>query len=329
MPLFGPPDIPKLQRTRNVKGLIRALRHRDTAIREDAADALGDLKDGRAVMPLIAALNDAGDFVREAAVEALGEMIDYRAVEPLISALKDRKKNVRRAAVEVLGRSPYGEDQAAVPLSEALSDRSKDVRLAAGIALGLEDAPTAECQGTAEDHLLLSHIILDLETARGPDEVGGWVAERMGLAVAVTWDQENRFREWYEEDVEALVGELSGFDRVVGFNVLDFDYGVLAAYHPKVSKLLKGKTVDILADVHRALGFRVKLDELAQATLGRGKTGTGEQALQWWRQGRRDLVIKYCQEDVRLTKDIYEYGLKRGEIYYPSYGSKRPVRVNW
>ena len=329
MPLFGPPDIPKLQRKRNVRGLIRALRHRDAAIREDAADALGQLKHGRAVMPLIAALNDADDMVREAAVEALGEMIDHRAVEPLISALRDRKKNVRRAAVEVLGRSPYWEDQALVPLSEALSDRSKDVRLAAEIALELKDAPTAECKGPAEKHFLANHITLDLETARGPDEVGGWVAERMGLAVAVTWDQENGFREWYEEDVEALVGKLSGFGHIVGFNLLDFDYRVLAAYQPAVSELLRGKTVDILADVHRALGFRISLDDLARETLGRGKTGTGGQALQWWKQGQRDLVVQYCRSDVELTRDLYTHGVTHGVIYYPSYGSKRAVKVNW
>jgi DEAD/DEAH box helicase domain-containing protein len=175
------------------------------------------------------------------------------------------------------------------------------------------------------------HIVIDIETVRGPDEVmGGWAnPEGFGVAVAVTWDQENGFQEWYEKDVEALVGELSSFGRIVGFNVLDFDFRVLAAYQPAVSKLLRGKTVDILADVHRALGFRVKLDELARETLGRGKTGTGEQALRWWREEKRDLVVKYCQADVALTRDIYEYGLKRGEIYYPSYGSKRPVTVNW
>ncbi len=52
------------------------------------------------------------------------------------------------------------------------------------------------------------YVVVDLETQRGPDEVGGWVAERMGLAVAVTWDQQNAFREWFEEDVQALVEEL-------------------------------------------------------------------------------------------------------------------------
>ena len=187
----------------------------------------------------------------------------------------------------------------------------------------LSDRATDEGRETA------GYVVVDLETKRGPDEVGGWVAERMGLAVAVTWDQQNAFREWFEEDVQDLVEELSGFERVVGFNILDFDYRVLAAYHPAVSKILRGTTVDILAHVHRALGFRIKLDELARATLGRGKTGTGDQSLQWWRQGRRDLVVKYCRADVELTRDLYMHSVTHGVIYFPSYGSKRAVKVNW
>jgi len=188
-------------------------------------------------------------------------------------------------------------------------------------------------------------VVLDLETKRLAREVGGWVPERMGLAVAVTWDEENGFREWFEKDTEALVLELSDFKRVVGFNVLRFDYRVLATYHPNVSQLLTAKTVDILADVYEALGFRISLDNMARATLGRVKTGTGDQAVtgtgdqavRWWRQGKRDLVIDYCREDAELTRDIYAYGLSHGVIYYPHYWprllpilqSTRWVPVNW
>lgn len=173
-------------------------------------------------------------------------------------------------------------------------------------------------------------IVVDLETLRGPDEAGGWEhPERFGLAVAVTWDRGQGFREWFEGDAGALTEELSSFGRVVGFNVLRFDYGVLAAYVPNVRALLSGKTVDILADVYRALGFRVSLDELARATLGRGKTATGEQALRWWREGKRDLVIEYCRGDVALTRDLYLHGVAHGVIYYPSYGETRELRVSW
>ncbi|MGB6836252.1 MAG: ribonuclease H-like domain-containing protein [Dehalococcoidia bacterium] len=173
-------------------------------------------------------------------------------------------------------------------------------------------------------------IVVDLETLRGPDEAGGWEhPERFGLAVAVTWDPGQGFREWFEGDAGALTEELSSFGRVVGFNALRFDYGVLAAYVPNVRALLAGKTVDILADVYQALGFRVSLDDLARATLGRGKTATGDQAIRWWREGKRDLVISYCRSDVALTRDLYLHGVAHGVIYYPSYGETRELRVSW
>lgn len=180
------------------------------------------------------------------------------------------------------------------------------------------------------NHALSDGIVVDLETLRGPDEAGGWEhPERFGLAVGVTWDAGRGFREWFEGEAAALTEELSRFGRVVGFNVLRFDYGVLSAYVPNVRALLSGKTVDILADVYRALGFRVSLDDLARATLGRGKTGTGGQALRWWREGKRELVIEYCRSDVALTRDLYLHGVANGAIRYPRYEGTREVRVGW
>jgi len=189
--------------------------------------------------------------------------------------------------------------------------------------------PAPRKEAVSNQQEAAQYIVLDLETERLAEEVGGWVPERFGLAVAVTWDQRNGFREWYKEDVEALAREMSAFDLVVGFNVIRFDYGVLAAYCHGVRELLRHKTIDILADVYDALGFRVSLENLAGATLGRGKTGTGIEAVEWWREGKRDLVIKYCRADVELTRDLYLHGVNHGVIYYPSYGRKRQMKVDW
>jgi hypothetical protein len=76
MPLFGPPNIEKLKERRDVKGLIKALRHNDVFLRKDAALALGEIGDTRAVEPLIAALSDNKPDVRSRAAQALGEMAD-------------------------------------------------------------------------------------------------------------------------------------------------------------------------------------------------------------------------------------------------------------
>jgi len=106
MPLFGPPNVEKLKAKGNVKGLIKALRYekgwKAKHVQQDAAEALGEIGDARAVEPLIATLNHWGDDVRQAAAGALVE-IGTPAVESLIAALKDRASGVREGTAGVLG----------------------------------------------------------------------------------------------------------------------------------------------------------------------------------------------------------------------------------
>ena len=150
-----------------------------------------------------------------------------------------------------------------------------------------------------------------------------------GLSVAATWDVEHGFRDWFEYDAIALVKEMAQFDRVIGFNLLSFDYEVLSDYIPDVHKLLDDKTFDILADLTVSLGHRVSLEDISLATLGRKKVGTGYDAVRWFREGEIEKVARHCQRDVELTRDIYEYGRERGFIYYPSKGELAKVKVDW
>lgn len=179
------------------------------------------------------------------------------------------------------------------------------------------------------DSILAGAVVLDLETRRSFDEVGGRFPGELGLSVGVTWDEENGFREWWESDVAGLITHLSGFPRIVGFNLLRFDYEVLAAYEAHRIESLAAKTVDILDEIHRTLGFRVSLDNVAAATLGRGKTGSGLQAIALWRAGHYQQLVEYCRADVALTRDIYHHGLTHGCINYPTRSQDRPMQVSW
>jgi DEAD/DEAH box helicase domain-containing protein len=53
--------------------------------------------------------------------------------------------------------------------------------------------------------------------------------------------------------------------------------------------------------------------------LGKGKSGTGLQAILYWRNGRLEELKKYCLDDVRVTKQVYEYGVKNKKILYSDY----------
>jgi len=128
------PNVERLREKKNVKGLIKALRHKDWHVREEAAWALGGIGDARAVEPLIQALMDDSDVLRRIAAWALGEIGDRRAVEPLIQALEDRDPDVQEKAAEALGK--IGDARAVEPLIQALKDKDSDVREKAAEALG-------------------------------------------------------------------------------------------------------------------------------------------------------------------------------------------------
>ena len=80
--------------------------------------------------------------------------------------------------------------------------------------------------------------------------------------------------------------------------------------------------------MQKALGKRIRLDALAQGTLGRGKSGDGLKAGVWWEEGKYDLVREYCIEDVRITKEIYEYALAHGSLAYKDLREKREFAVD-
>ena len=173
-------------------------------------------------------------------------------------------------------------------------------------------------------------LFFDLETQKTFDDVGGRHNTRqLGLSVGVTYSTADQdYHVYTEGDVKDLVQDLSQADLVVGFNVLRFDYEVLRAYsdHP----FTQIPTVDMLDHVYRALGFRVSLDSLASATLSAKKSADGLAAVRWYKTGQIDKIIKYCKQDVKVTKDLYEFGQKNGYVQFldRSYRLKK-VPVRW
>lgn len=177
-------------------------------------------------------------------------------------------------------------------------------------------------------------LVLDVETQFLSHEVaGGWRAvEKFRVALVVTWDEKNDLRVWYENDIPELLRLLEDFEPIVTFNGENFDFRVLSAYGP-VTDLYR-KSTDMLTHLSRSLGFRVKLDSLAQATLGRGKTGTGTECVDWWRSGdpaQRQRVVDYCKMDVELTRDIYLFAKKNGYVMIDDarQGLRRRVAIKW
>jgi DEAD/DEAH box helicase domain-containing protein len=159
-------------------------------------------------------------------------------------------------------------------------------------------------------------IVFDLETQRSAEDVGGWEhRDRMGLAVGVVYDLDRaEFRVYTEPQADALISDLVHARLIVGFNLRRFDFDVLRAYADVDWNALPA--LDILECVHRRLGFRLKLDHLAQETLGERKSADGLQSLAWYKAGEIERVIEYCKQDVLLTKRLYDFGRQHGYLLY-------------
>jgi len=168
--------------------------------------------------------------------------------------------------------------------------------------------------------------VFDLETIRSADEVGGWnKAERMGVSVAVLFDSTlGDCVTYLEHEVDRLVEHMQQLELVVGFNNKRFDNRVLAGYTSM--DLNKIPTLDLLEEVHGYLGYRLSLNSLAENTLGSEKSADGLQALQWYKEGRIDLIQKYCKKDVEITRDLFLFALTEGYLVF-SNKARQKVRL--
>ena len=184
------------------------------------------------------------------------------------------------------------------------------------------DAPSRPVGSARQERTL----IFDLETQRGAEDVGGWAnTPKMGLALAVVYDvQRLAYRTYFEADVDRLLLDLVMADCVVGFNIDRFDLQVLSGYTEW--DLGRVRTLDMLSEVHRQLGFRISLNHLSEANLGQSKTGDGLQSLRWWKEGRINLIEQYCRKDVQVTRELYELGRRQNYLLYRDHAD-RMVRV--
>lgn len=127
-------DVPRSERERaalesHASQLRSALGIGTPDDREQAAAAMGQVRDPRAVAPLARALADSDAHVRRAAIESLAEIGGADAVGALALALRDGEPRLREAAVNALG--DLGGPKAMALLRQAQQDATAFVRQAA------------------------------------------------------------------------------------------------------------------------------------------------------------------------------------------------------
>lgn len=178
---------------------------------------------------------------------------------------------------------------------------------------------------------LPNRVVLDIETQRTFEEVGGREhREQLGVSyVGVYSYSQKQFYGFFEKDLAALERILLAETPVIiGFNSIHFDIPVLQPYFSKLN-LTTLPQLDILQEISTALGHRLKLESVALGTLASKKSGSGLDAIRWYREGDFDSLARYCQDDVRLTRDLYEYGCRHGKLFYFSGGEKLGIPISW
>lgn len=162
-------------------------------------------------------------------------------------------------------------------------------------------------------------ITFDIETRNLFQDVGSNEAKDLDISVVCIHDSAtDQYSSYLQEDLPKLWPIMEQADMLITFNGNHFDIPLLNKYYP--GDLSKIKSLDLLEEVRNSLGRRIKLDTLAEATLGHKKTGHGLEAVMWWKTGEIDKIIKYCIDDVRITKEIYDYARKNGHLKYKDFG---------
>ena len=117
-------------------------------------------------------------------------------------------------------------------------------------------------------------------------------------------------------------------DRVIGYNIFGFDYKVLNRYYP--GDLTRLPSLDLMLEIEKSVGRRLKLDDVAHGSLGTGKSGNGLMAIEYFRKGEIEKLRSYCQQDVKVTKEVYEFGRERGLVrFLDRMGQPVEAKVNF
>ncbi|PIR04161.1 MAG: hypothetical protein COV59_03175 [Candidatus Magasanikbacteria bacterium CG11_big_fil_rev_8_21_14_0_20_39_34] len=167
-------------------------------------------------------------------------------------------------------------------------------------------------------------IVFDIETI-------GDIRDIMSMKITVVSIYEfehDSYRSFEEHELSELWPLLEKAERIIGYNSAHFDLPILNKYY--AGDLTQIPHLDLLKVIKDSFGKRLKLDDVAKATLQIQKSADGLQAMEWFKEGKIDLIKEYCEQDVKVTKEVYEYGRKNKMIYHSTLtGDLMPIAVNF
>ncbi|MBU2103983.1 ribonuclease H-like domain-containing protein [Patescibacteria group bacterium] len=173
----------------------------------------------------------------------------------------------------------------------------------------------------------MREITFDIETANILPSLARQDVTRLELAVVAIHDSETgEFSSYSKEELTKLWPIIEKADTLIGYNSNSFDIPLLNHYYP--GDLTQIHSVDLMVEVQQVLGRRLRLQSIAEATLKVGKSGDGLQSVRWWQEGLYDKVREYCIQDVRITRQLYDYALEKGVLKYKDLKDIRDVKLS-
>tara|TARA_B100002051_G_C16745775_1_gene647524 strand:- start:13220 stop:13795 length:576 start_codon:yes stop_codon:yes gene_type:complete len=173
----------------------------------------------------------------------------------------------------------------------------------------------------------MRYIVFDLETQNIFQDVGSNDPTDLDISVATVYDSETeKYTTVTIDEIDQLWPIIEKADALVGYNSNHFDVPLLNKYYP--GDLTQIKSIDLLEDIKESLGRRLRLDSVAQATVGAKKSADGLQAVRWWREGNIKDIKKYCEQDVKVTKDVFEYARQNGHVKFKDGHRKKEIPLD-
>lgn len=173
----------------------------------------------------------------------------------------------------------------------------------------------------------MRYIIFDLETQNIFQEVGSSDPAALDISVGSFYDSEtDKYLTLSVDEISKAWPLLEQADALVGYNSNHFDIPLLNKYYP--GDLTQIKSIDILESIRASLGRRLRLDSIAEATIGAKKSANGLQAVRWWKEGKIDEIKKYCEQDVKVTKKVFDYAMQNGHVKFKDGSRKREIPLD-
>jgi DEAD/DEAH box helicase domain-containing protein len=187
---------------------------------------------------------------------------------------------------------------------------------------------------------MLTEVIFDVETKKLFSEIESDKPQDLGVSTVSLYTRRiddtfneisGKIQSFWENEFNEMWPIFQKADRIIGFNSLGFDVPTLEPYTGIPFK--KMPHFDIMQKVKEVLGRRISLDAIAKETLNIGKTESGLEAIKYWRKGDKESLKKlqkYCEDDVLITRDVYDYGLANGHVLFKDkWNTQKSVEIDF